>query len=615
MLPNGKKPDKARSAAQYAAVFQEEYGLDLLGDDEAVVTAALTRRAVRSELTAVLDDWASDTTVPSQRQRLERLADAMDPDPQGLAGRARRAARAKDLGELRRLLAVEARASSPPPAALIRLANAFWELSAKREALEFLREGQRRYPNDLRVNLRLGDSLITGTAMTDRPKRAAEAVEYYTAALALSPGSPSILNNLGIALEHLGRYKEALEAYRQAVAARPDSASLHVGLGGALDHLDRPGEAIAEYRRAIALDPTSNAPWHNLGVLHLQRNRSEEAIEAARKAIEVKPEADVYALLSKCLHTARRYAEAEAAAREAVRLDPQDFKGHFCLGIALTAQNPRHPVAAIAPLRKAVQLDPGNAMCHFSLGLALQGTGDVAGAAAAYREAIRVQPEHAEAHCNLANMLRLQGRFAEALSEVRIGHDLGSRKPGWHYPSAQWVKDYERFLAMDGELTAVLAGKAQPTDAREGAALAFHCLKYRQKTAAAARLFAEAFARGPELATRLNAHRYNAACAAALAGCGRGADAAKPSEPQRQKSRRQALAWLTAELAWWAERPGPDRPKVLREWQTDSDLAGVRDAAALAKLSAPERAKWQKLWAGVAALASQRQPSTAAPGR
>jgi hypothetical protein len=36
-------------------------------------------------------------------------------------------------------------------------------------------------------------------------------------------------------------------------------------------------------------------------------------------------------------------------------------------------------------------------------------------------------------------------------------------------------------------------------------------------------------------------------------------------------------------------------------WQKDTDLAGVRDAAALAKLPAAERAVWQKLWAEVAA--------------
>jgi hypothetical protein len=42
--------------------------------------------------------------------------------------------------------------------------------------------------------------------------------------------------------------------------------------------------------------------------------------------------------------------------------------------------------------------------------------------------------------------------------------------------------------------------------------------------------------------------------------------------------------------------------QALRHWQEDSDLAGIRDAAALAKLPAEERTACEKLWADVAAL-------------
>jgi hypothetical protein len=42
--------------------------------------------------------------------------------------------------------------------------------------------------------------------------------------------------------------------------------------------------------------------------------------------------------------------------------------------------------------------------------------------------------------------------------------------------------------------------------------------------------------------------------------------------------------------------------KHLKHSQQDSDLASVRDAAALAKLPEAERAEWNKLWAEVEAL-------------
>jgi hypothetical protein len=40
----------------------------------------------------------------------------------------------------------------------------------------------------------------------------------------------------------------------------------------------------------------------------------------------------------------------------------------------------------------------------------------------------------------------------------------------------------------------------------------------------------------------------------------------------------------------------------LRHWQQDSDLAGLREAAALAKLPPEVRAACGRLWADVAAL-------------
>jgi hypothetical protein len=86
-------------------------------------------------------------------------------------------------------------------------------------------------------------------------------------------------------------------------------------------------------------------------------------------------------------------------------------------------------------------------------------------------------------------------------------------------------------------------------------------------------------------------------------------DDAKPNDKERAGLRRQALDWLRADLALWGKQRGPGAPqtpaavlKTLRHWQQDTDLAGVRDPAALAQLPEAERADWQKLWADVAAL-------------
>jgi serine/threonine-protein kinase len=74
-------------------------------------------------------------------------------------------------------------------------------------------------------------------------------------------------------------------------------------------------------------------------------------------------------------------------------------------------------------------------------------------------------------------------------------------------------------------LRACLDGKYRPRDNEERLALVGVC-QFTNRPLALARLYADAFAADPGLTEDLAAgHRYRAARAAALAGCGRGEDA------------------------------------------------------------------------------------------
>jgi eukaryotic-like serine/threonine-protein kinase len=68
----------------------------------------------------------------------------------------------------------------------------------------------------------------------------------------------------------------------------------------------------------------------------------------------------------------------------------------------------------------------------------------------------------------------------------------------------------------------------------------------KRRYATVADVFRQAFAAKPMLADDLILqHRYNAACAAALAGCGKGEDSAEVNEVERARWRQQALDWRT----------------------------------------------------------------------
>jgi hypothetical protein len=127
-----------------------------------------------------------------------------------------------------------------------------------------------------------------------------------------------------------------------------------------------------------------------------------------------------------------------------------------------------------------------------------------------------------------------------------------------------------------------------------------------KKYGPSARLYAEVFRSDPKRAEDMDAgNRYNAACSAALAGCGKSKDDPPPDQVAQAGLRQRALDWLEEDLAFWTELQrtlGQARPLItqtLQHWKTDSDLAGIRDAEALKRLPEDEQKAWRTFWSNV----------------
>jgi serine/threonine protein kinase/tetratricopeptide (TPR) repeat protein len=531
-------------------------GLDVEALPPEEVGERIARSTVAVELAAVLDSWALSCRAvrgeddPSWKH-LFRVARVADPDP--WRARVRDASERWDLQALRTLAASE-ETLRLPPATLYVVGKALREdEEAPGQAEVFLREAQRRHPNDFWLNHNLFRFL-----RTLQPPQREEAVRFAAVAVALRPDSPGAHGNLGTALRDHGRLDEAITGYREAIRLKPDDAKGHSNLGVALSAKGRTDEAIAEQREAIRLDKDYPLAHYNLGV---------------------------------DLHHKRRLNEA------------------------------------IAEYRKAIGLDNNISEAHYNLGNLLRDKELLDEAVTEFREAIRIKKDKADAHCNLGRVLQRQGQFAEALVYLRRGHELGSRDPSWRYPSAEWVRECERLVQLDRKLPAILSGQQEPADVAERLGLAQLCqLPCQKRYVAAVRFFEQAFGAEPKLTgDQPSLHRYNAACAAALAGCGQGTDAGNLDDKERARLRQQALDWLRADLEAWRRllEKGPDknRPAIaqqLQRWLDDSDFAGVRGGEALARLPEAERGDWQKLWQEVEALRQRaagppKKPAPAAP--
>jgi serine/threonine protein kinase/Flp pilus assembly protein TadD len=414
------------------------------------------------------------------------------------------------------------------------------------------------------------------------------------------------------AIDHwliLARYKKAAEAdWLERVLSAADTDAWRQAMRAARERNDRP--ALEKLAREV--DVTAE-PAESLFLLDRslrQRGALDAAVKLLRRAREAFP-GDFW--INHDLGTALRdcrppqYEDAIRFLTAAVALRPDSAGAILDLGRAFLSQG--RTDEANATIREAIKAQPEYAQAHYWLGIGLMRTGQFVEAAAAYRRTIELRPDFAEAHCNLGFCLRQQGEYIPALDSFKRGHELGSPHQGWTYPSARWVKECERLIELDARLPAILKGEVQPSNAAERNEYAQVCF-HKKLYVGSIRLWTGAFEADPRMADALaSGDRYNAACAAALAASGCGADAGQLDEQGRARWRKQALAWLRADLTLsrkWLQSAKAENRRLarqrLRHWQQDEDLAGLRDPAALALLPPDEQHACQQLWAEVQTL-------------
>jgi tetratricopeptide (TPR) repeat protein len=128
--------------------------------------------------------------------------------------------------------------------------------------------------------------------------RLPEAERHFAAALALVPGRPSVLTNLGAVRLKPGRAEEALAVLEEALAQEPDNAEA-LGHGApALAELGRRDHAAASFRAALTGVDLSPRMLEKAGALGaydgLQQADVTEFLRASREQFDLVVAADVF---------------------------------------------------------------------------------------------------------------------------------------------------------------------------------------------------------------------------------------------------------------------------------------------------------------------------------
>jgi tetratricopeptide (TPR) repeat protein len=624
---DGTVINMASAGPKYERIFRDRLNLDLRQGQVDTLARQVKASALRYVLAAALDFWADVATETDLVLRLLEVARQADPDP--WRDQVRDIKVWQDLPRLK-LLAADVEPKRQTPQILLLLAQRLRGSGSQNAAADLIRKALLHHPTDFWLNVYL-------TFVIDDP---GEKIGCYRAALALRPDSAPAHGNLGAFLQGRKDLKGAMGCYQKALELDPKYTQAHNNLGTVLKELGDLDGAVACYHKALALDPAFTGAHINLGNALFLKKDVEGAIAYYKKALEYDAtSAPAHYSIGRALLATKDYAGAIPWLQKALDLDPNHAPAHYTLGAALALTkdlsgaiacfkkaleiDPKHVLAhfgmgnalreskdldgAIPYFKKALDLDPKYVPAHVNLGSALTAKGDVKGAIACYQKAVALDPNLAAVHCSLGRLLMVDDQLPAALEHLKIGHKLGSQQPDWSQPSDLWVEQCEMLLALDRKWTAIQKGEAQPSGPSERLALAELCLGYKKQYVAAAKLYAEAFAAAPDLATDpTKARRYHAACAAVLAAAGQGKDAAALDAPARAKLRLQALAWLKAELELCRHQADAGQPaaveavsKNLSRWQGNPALASVRDEKALSVLPEAERKQWQSFWVEV----------------
>jgi tetratricopeptide (TPR) repeat protein len=634
----GRLFDRRQSDHAYEEAFAST-GLGTPAEAAEVVAARINASLAPQALIAALDDWAICVADNERREWLLRVARLSDPHP--WRDRVRDPAAWVDPAKLTDLAR-----TAPTQEQSVQLLAALGERMnrVKLDAVPFLRNVQQKHPGDFYANYWLGEALLA-------KQQPAAAMGFFRTALALRPRSATASFCLALALARQSLTDEALVYYQQAIDLDPQDAESHARFAGVLRDKGRLDDALHHYRQALRLDPKANWVRDNagreMGLLLVEMGQLDDAISHLRHVVTLAPlDSQAQAGLRTALIRQGRPEEALTAWRKALdagSVEDSDWFGYaeLCLFLGHEDEYRRHRRTLLVRIDDATNPSVAQAC------LLLPGTKEeLEGAAALVDRVLAAQPKAAwdrpfNRFLRGLAAYRL-GRFDDAITTLASGeaansppsnhlitamalHQKGQKGQAlktlaavsssfdWTAPRAEigsaripYILRREAAMLILPNLPAFMEDRYQPQEHDERLALLGAC-QDTNRCLALARLYTDIFRADPSLAEDLAVrHRYNAARAAAQAGCGLGKDSAGLGELERKKWRAQAHTWLGEDLADQEKRAalpdaaaGDDAIGWFRRLKQDSDFDGVRDAKALAQLDESERLQWQQFWQAV----------------
>jgi len=195
----------------------------------------------------------------------------------------------------------------------------------------------------------------------------------------------------------LGENNQALLYFARAGSLGVTNVSYHTNYGIELMRARRWLQSERQLRLATEMDPGYVVAWAHLGVVRLQRGRNAEAIAALREALRLDPDNEDYRFN---LANALARQGDHAAVLDVLRTPPPRRADLLALqGMSLRGMGQLG--AAVARLRQAAEQAPRDVDILNNLGVVLAENGDTAGARESWLRVLEISPANETARNNL----------------------------------------------------------------------------------------------------------------------------------------------------------------------------------------------------------------------
>ncbi|MGA2190705.1 MAG: TIR domain-containing protein [Steroidobacteraceae bacterium] len=146
--------------------------------------------------------------------------------------------------------------------------------------------------------------------------------------------------------------REAEDDAKRALALDPNQADSHLAMAAIYDEIDWDWKAAeGEFSQALHLEPGNTRALAGLANISLTQDRLGQALQYAKSAVVHDPlNAYAHWTLGRVMSRRGQHAQAEAAGRKALELNPAGHYYHFWVGYELLAQG--EPAAALTEFER-----------------------------------------------------------------------------------------------------------------------------------------------------------------------------------------------------------------------------------------------------------------------